>query len=76
MGWLINPQDNQIEIYRKGQAVEILENPAQLSEVSGLKDLFEQIGEHKKQIICSIMAMFLSTHWLANRQFVLMLPSS
>ena len=50
MGWLINPQDNQIEIYRKGQAVEILENPAQLSEVSGLKDLFEQIGEHKNRL--------------------------
>ena len=31
LGWLINPQDNQVEIYRKGQAVEILENPNQLS---------------------------------------------
>ena len=31
LGWLINPQDNQVEIYRKGQAVELLENPNQLS---------------------------------------------
>ena len=31
LGWLINPQDNQVEIYRKGQSVEILENPTQLS---------------------------------------------
>jgi hypothetical protein len=31
LGWLINPQDNQVEIYRKGQAVELLENPTELS---------------------------------------------
>ena len=31
LGWLINPQDNQVEIYRTGQAVKILENPTQLS---------------------------------------------
>ena len=31
LGWLIHTQDNQVEIYRKGQAVEILENPNQLS---------------------------------------------
>ncbi len=31
LGWLINPQDNQVEVYRKGQAVKILENPTQLS---------------------------------------------
>jgi Uma2 family endonuclease len=31
LGWLINPQDNQVEIYKKGQAVELLENPTQLS---------------------------------------------
>jgi len=31
LGWLIHTQDNQVEIYRKGQSVEILENPTQLS---------------------------------------------
>jgi hypothetical protein len=31
LGWLINPQDNQVEIYRKGQALELLENPTELS---------------------------------------------
>ncbi len=31
LGWLIDPQNRQVEIYRPGQAVEILENPATLS---------------------------------------------
>jgi Uma2 family endonuclease len=31
LGWLLNPQDHQAEIYRPGQAVEILQNPATLS---------------------------------------------
>lgn len=31
LGWLINRQTRQVEIYRLGQAVEILECPAQLS---------------------------------------------
>lgn len=31
LGWLINRQDQQVEIYRPGQAVEILENPINLS---------------------------------------------
>jgi Uma2 family endonuclease len=31
LGWLINPQDQQAEIYRAGLAVEILQSPAQLS---------------------------------------------
>lgn len=31
LGWLINPQDYQVEIYRSGQAVEIVELPALLS---------------------------------------------
>ncbi|MEM9153817.1 MAG: Uma2 family endonuclease [Cyanobacteria bacterium P01_F01_bin.33] len=30
LGWLLNPQDRQVEIYRVGRAVEILEEPAQL----------------------------------------------
>ena len=31
LGWLINPQDQQVEIYRPGQAVEILQSPTTLS---------------------------------------------
>ena len=31
LGWLINPKHKQVEIYRPGQTVEILENPATLS---------------------------------------------
>ncbi len=31
LGWLINPQDKQIEIYRPNQPVEILQSPKQLS---------------------------------------------
>ena len=31
LGWLINSHDRQVEIYRQGQAIEILENPSQLS---------------------------------------------
>ncbi len=31
LGWLINPQNQQVEIYRPGQEVEILEHPIELS---------------------------------------------
>ncbi|WP_017661687.1 Uma2 family endonuclease [Baaleninema simplex] len=31
LGWLIDPQNKQVEIYRAGQAVEVLENPSMLS---------------------------------------------
>lgn len=31
LGWLINPQDQQVEIYRPNQAVEVLQLPATLS---------------------------------------------
>ncbi len=31
LGWLINPKAKQVEIYRPGQPVEILQNPASLS---------------------------------------------
>ena len=31
LGWLINRQDRQVEIYRQGQVVEFLENPNSLS---------------------------------------------
>lgn len=31
LGWLINPQDRQVEIYRVGQAVKVVELPATLS---------------------------------------------
>jgi Uma2 family endonuclease len=31
LGWLINPQDRQVEIYRVGQDKEVLDNPVMLS---------------------------------------------
>jgi len=31
LGWLIDPQNKRVEIYRVGQAVEVLENPSALS---------------------------------------------
>jgi Uma2 family endonuclease len=31
LGWLINPQDKQVEIYRLGKAVEVLDSPNSLS---------------------------------------------
>jgi len=31
LGWLINPQEKQVEIYRPGLDVEVLENPSELS---------------------------------------------
>jgi Uma2 family endonuclease len=31
LGWLIDPQEQQVEIYRQGQPVEILALPARLS---------------------------------------------
>jgi Uma2 family endonuclease len=34
LGWLINPQDRQVEIYRQGQPIEQLTAPTQLSEES------------------------------------------
>ncbi|MBW4552115.1 MAG: Uma2 family endonuclease [Aphanocapsa sp. GSE-SYN-MK-11-07L] len=39
LGWLINPQDKQVEIYRPGQPVEILQAPATLSGESVLPGL-------------------------------------
>ena len=31
LGWLINPKTRRVEIYRQGQAVEVLDSPTTLS---------------------------------------------
>ena len=31
LGWLIDPKTNKVEIYRPGQAVEVLQSPQTLS---------------------------------------------
>ncbi len=31
LGWLLNPKDRQVEIYRAGQAVQMLQAPTALS---------------------------------------------
>ncbi len=38
LGWLINPQDQQVEIYRQGKELEILDNPTNLSGEDVLPD--------------------------------------
>ncbi len=38
LGWLINRKDRQVEIYRQGQVVEILDNPQTLSGENVLTD--------------------------------------
>ncbi|MFM7576664.1 MAG: Uma2 family endonuclease [Microcystaceae cyanobacterium] len=44
LGWLINRQDRQVEIYRQGQAVEVLENPNSLSGENILPNFFLALG--------------------------------
>ncbi|VEP17996.1 conserved hypothetical protein [Hyella patelloides LEGE 07179] len=48
LGWLINPEDRQVEIYRQQEELEILDNPETLSGedilpnlIVSLKDIFE-----------------------------------
>ena len=31
LGWLIDPQQRRVYVYRPGQAVDVLENPAEVS---------------------------------------------
>ncbi len=38
LGWLINPQDNNVEIYRPNQSVEVLSLPVSLSGEDVLPD--------------------------------------
>ena len=38
LGWLINPQDKQVEIYRVGREVEVLQSPVSLSGEDILSD--------------------------------------
>ncbi len=38
LGWLINPKNKQVEIYREGKEIEILDNPATLSGEDVLPD--------------------------------------
>ncbi len=38
LGWLINPKTKQVEIYRQGKQIEILDNPATLSGENMLPD--------------------------------------
>lgn len=39
LGWLINPQDKEVEIYRQGQEKEVLNNPTKLLGEDVLPDL-------------------------------------
>ncbi|NJM74589.1 MAG: Uma2 family endonuclease [Acaryochloridaceae cyanobacterium RU_4_10] len=43
LGWLFNPQDQQVEIYRQGQVKEVLSLPTQLSGESVLPEFSLQV---------------------------------
>jgi Uma2 family endonuclease len=43
LGWLINPQDQRVEIYRAGQAVEVIQLPVTLSGENVLPGFFLKI---------------------------------
>jgi Uma2 family endonuclease len=45
LGWLLNPQDRQVEIYRLGQAVEVLSSPKRLSGEPLLPDFVLELSE-------------------------------
>jgi Uma2 family endonuclease len=38
LGWLINPQDREVEIYRLGKEIEVLKMPTELSGEDVLQD--------------------------------------
>ena len=44
LGWLINPQKKQVEIYRPGQDIEILQSPSNLSGEDVLVDFILDLG--------------------------------
>ena len=44
LGWLINRRDQQVEIYRPGQAVELLDAPQSISGKSVLPDFRLDLG--------------------------------
>ncbi len=43
LGWLLNPQDQQVEIYRQGQVKEVRSLPTQLSGEAVLPDFILQV---------------------------------
>ena len=43
LGWMLNPQDQQVEIYRQGQAKELRSLPTQLSGESVLPGFVLQV---------------------------------
>jgi Uma2 family endonuclease len=43
LGWLFNPQDQQVEIYRQGQAKEVISLPTQLSGETVLPEFILQV---------------------------------
>ena len=45
LGWLINPDDKQVEIYRQGKGTKILDNPQTLSGEDIMPDLIVDLSE-------------------------------
>jgi len=45
LGWLINPEDRQVEIYRLRKSLEILDNPQTLSGEDVMPNLVVDLSE-------------------------------
>jgi Uma2 family endonuclease len=45
LGWLINPQDRQVEIYRLDREVEVLQSPDSLSGENILPDFTLELNQ-------------------------------
>lgn len=45
LGWLINPDDKQVEVYRQGQDKQVLDNPSELSGEEVLPDFSLDLSE-------------------------------
>ena len=45
LGWLINPDETQVEIYRQGQEKDVLDNPVTLSGEDIMPGLVVELAE-------------------------------
>ena len=74
LGWLINPQDRQVEIYRPGQQVEVLELPLTLSGEDVLPGFVLNYSEFSSND--SISLMIISSKDIVQTLCCDQLPSS
>lgn len=53
LGWLIEPQNQRVEIYRSGQDVEVLQSPANLSGEDVLPGFLLDLRQILNYMICT-----------------------